>query len=78
MRNNGNADGDVLFVALCKTDDGRRDRYLIRYDPGREAEALRTIGKWAGDPKLSFNWRDAATLSAVVRKQKFGQAEDKS
>jgi hypothetical protein len=39
---------------------------------------LQTLGKYAGDPDLSFSWYDAAVLSQKVRKLKRDRAHDET
>ena len=56
---------DKSFVALIKG----RERYVFIYSDTKEGKAdlLRTFGRFASDPELSFTWYDAAMLSAKVR-----------
>lgn len=54
---------DVNVLALVKG----KERYIYLYDDNQQAEALRTLGRHASDPKLSFSWYDAAVLSRKVR-----------
>lgn len=44
-----------------------RERYVFLFDDESRAETLRTIGRFASDPTLSFTWYDAAKLSQEVR-----------
>lgn len=53
----------VLTVALAKG----QERYVIVFDESETCEAMRTIGRWASNPELSFSWYDAARLSAEIR-----------
>lgn len=43
------------------------ERYIINYDTDSRAEALRTLGRWATNPELSFTWLDAACGSQAIR-----------
>jgi hypothetical protein len=55
---------DLNVLALVKGNE----RYIFLYDDDRRAETLRTLGRFASNPELSFNWFDAAVLSQKVRK----------
>lgn len=54
---------DINVLALVKGSE----RYIFLYDDERRAEALRTLGKFASNPELSFTWYDAAVLSQKIR-----------
>lgn len=54
---------DINVLALVKGSE----RYIFLYDDDRKAETLRTLGRFASDPELSFSWFDAALLSQKVR-----------
>ncbi len=56
--------GDISIVAIVKGEE----RYVFMFDDDTRAETLRTLGRYASDPELSFNWYDAAVLSQKVRK----------
>jgi hypothetical protein len=55
---------DINVLALVKG----RERYIFLYEDHQRAEALRTLGRFASNPELSFTWYDAAVLSQKVRK----------
>ena len=55
---------DVNVVALVKGDE----RYLFLFSDEQKGETLRTLGKYASDPELSFSWYDAAVLCQKVRR----------
>lgn len=55
---------DINVVALVKGEE----RYIFLYDDTQRAETLRTLGRFASDPELSFSWYDAAVLSQKVRR----------
>ena len=38
------------------------------FDEDTRAETLRTLGRYASNPELSFSWYDAAVLSQKIRK----------
>lgn len=54
---------DINVLALVKG----AERYVFLYDDSSRAEALRTLGRFASNPELSFTWYDAAVLSQKVR-----------
>ena len=54
---------DVNVLALVKGGE----RYIFLYDDENRAEALRTLGRFASNPELSFTWYDAAVLSQKIR-----------
>ena len=56
-------EGDIHIMALVKGSE----RYVFAYEHGCETQVLRTLGRWAANPLLSFTWYDAATLSQTVR-----------
>jgi len=54
---------DINVLALVKGSE----RYVFLYDDASRAEALRTLGRYASNPELSFTWYDAAVLSQKIR-----------
>ena len=56
---------DINVLALMKGGE----RYIFLYDDANRAETLRTLGRFASNPELSFTWYDAAVLSQKIRKQ---------
>ena len=44
------------------------ERYVILWNEETRTEALRTLGRWATTPDLSFNWYHAAVASQEIRK----------
>ena len=56
---------DINVVALVKGEE----RYVFLYDETSRAEALRTLGRFASNPDLSFSWYDAAVLSQRIRQE---------
>lgn len=54
---------NVTIVAIAKG----RQRYLFVCDRAGREHVLRTAGKWAADPELSFSWYDAAIVSHKIR-----------
>ncbi len=54
---------DINVLALVKGEE----RYIFLYDDDRRSEALRTLGRFASNPELSFSWYDAAVLSQRIR-----------
>jgi hypothetical protein len=55
---------DINVLALVKGEE----RYIFLFDDENRAEALRTLGRFASNPDLSFTWYDAAVLSQKIRK----------
>jgi hypothetical protein len=56
---------DINVLALVKG----KERYIFLYEDSQRAEALRTLGRHASNPELSFSWYDAAVLSQKIRQQ---------
>jgi hypothetical protein len=54
---------DINVLALVKGSE----RYVFLYDDHNRSETLRTLGRYASNPDLSFTWYDAAVLSQKVR-----------
>jgi hypothetical protein len=46
-----------------------KERYVFLYDDSSRAETLRTLGRYASNPELSFTWYDAAVLSQKIRQE---------
>jgi hypothetical protein len=57
------ASRDINVIALVKG----TERYVFLFDDDSRAEALRTLGRHAANPDLSFSWYDAAVLAQKVR-----------
>ncbi len=56
---------DINVLALVKG----QERYIFLYDDAKRAETLRTFGRYASNPDLSFSWYDAAVLSQKLRRE---------
>ncbi len=56
---------DINVLALVKGSE----RYVFLYDDASKAETLRTLGRFASNPELSFTWYDAAVLSQKIRQE---------
>ena len=56
---------DINVLALVKGEE----RYVFLFDDAHRAEVLRTLGRYASNPELSFSWYDAAVLSQKVRQE---------
>jgi len=54
---------DINVLALVKG----HERYIFLFDDKNRSEALRTLGRYASNPDLSFTWYDAAVLSQKIR-----------
>ncbi|MEQ1903274.1 MAG: hypothetical protein ABL888_03720 [Pirellulaceae bacterium] len=55
--------GDINVLALVKGEE----RYLFLFNDANRAETLRTLGRYASNPELSFTWYDAAVMSQKIR-----------
>ena len=55
---------DINVIALVKGEE----RYVFLFNDETRAETLRTLGRYASNPELSFSWYDAAVLSQKVRR----------
>lgn len=56
---------EINVVALIKG----AERYIFLFNDDSRAEMLRTLGRFASNPELSFSWYDAAVLSQKVRQE---------
>jgi len=65
---------DIKVIALIKGEE----QYVFLYDENHRAETLRTFGRYASNPELSFTWYDAAVLSQKIRQESLQQAREKS
>ena len=54
----------INVIALVKD----AERYIFLYDNQSAQALMQTLGRFAGDPELSFSWYDAAVLSQKVRR----------
>jgi hypothetical protein len=54
---------DINVLALVKGEE----RYIFLFDDAHKSDALRTLGRYASNPELSFTWHDAAVLSQRLR-----------
>jgi len=54
---------DINVLALVKG----VERYIFLYDDEHKSDALKTLGRFASNPELSFSWYDAAVLSQRIR-----------
>lgn len=54
---------DINVLAFVKGEE----RYLFLYKDETRSETLKTLGRFASNPELSFSWYDAAVLSQRVR-----------
>lgn len=57
------ASRDINVIALVKGGE----RYVFLYDDESRDETLRTLGRYAANPDLSFSWYDASVLGQKVR-----------
>ncbi len=56
---------DINVLALVKGEE----RYVFLYNEKHQGETLRTLGRFASNPELSFTWYDAAVLSQKIRQE---------
>ncbi len=56
---------DINVLAMVKG----TERYVFLYNDSNRAETLRTLGRYASNPELSFTWYDAAVLSQKIRRE---------
>lgn len=56
---------DINVIALSRGSE----RFVWLYRNEQLGDVLRSFGKFASDPELSFTWWDAATLSKRARSQ---------
>ena len=54
---------DVNVLALHKGPE----RYVLVFADSCRGEALRMLGRWAGNPELDFTWCDFATLAWWIK-----------
>ncbi len=62
----------INVIALVKD----AERYIFLYDNESAPALMQTLGRFAGDPELSFTWYDAAVLSQKVRRQNRETADE--
>lgn len=54
---------DINMITVIKG----KEKYIFLYEDAQRAEALKTLGRYASNPDLSFSWYDAAVLSQKIR-----------
>lgn len=52
------------------------EKYIFRYENGREDELLDALIEQAKDKRTDFDWFDAAVLSFKLTQSLIGQADD--
>jgi hypothetical protein len=52
------------------------EKFIFRYEAGREAELLDALVEQARDNRTSFDWFDAAVLSFKLTQTLIGHAEE--
>ena len=65
---------DTNMLALVKGSE----RYVFLYTESNRAETLRTLGRFASNPELSFSWYDAAVLSQKIRQESIKATQPQS
>ncbi|MBX3422683.1 MAG: hypothetical protein KF752_14105 [Pirellulaceae bacterium] len=63
---------EINILAMLKGEE----RYIFIFNDNNRIEMLRTLGRYAADPQLSFSWYDAAVMSKKVRELAFAQESD--
>lgn len=53
-----------IYVLVCFREG---ETYVFSFNDDTRTELLRTLGRMAADPELSFSWYDAAILSQKAR-----------
>lgn len=53
-----------------------RQKFIFRYQAGRENELLDALIEQAGDKRMDFDWFDAAVLSFKLAQSLIGQADE--
>jgi hypothetical protein len=53
----------INVLAMIKGEE----KYVFLYNEESRIEMLRTLGRYAADPELSFSWYDAAIMSKKIR-----------
>lgn len=56
---------DVYLTVLVKGSE----KYFFFWTPATRQDALRTLGRFATNPDLSFTWYDAAVLAKKIREE---------
>ena len=64
-KRNGENGEEINVLALVKGEE----RYVFLYKDECRSEVLRTLGRFASNPDLSFTWYDAAVLSQRIRQE---------
>jgi hypothetical protein len=64
----------INVVALVKD----AERYIFLYDNESAPALMQTLGRFAGDPELSFSWYDAAVLSQKIRRMTRETADEQA
>lgn len=57
-------DQEINVLALVKGEE----RYVFIYSDENRSQTMKTLGRYASDPELSFTWFDAAVLSQKMRR----------
>ncbi len=52
------------------------EKFIFRYDKGREDELLDALIEQAKDKRVDFDWFDAAVLSFKLTQSLIGQADE--
>ena len=64
---------ETVAVTLVRFDDpATGECWIVCLDGPHIGHALRTIGRWAADPELSFTWMAAAQMALKIRQHEEG------
>ena len=67
-----NVNQEINVLALVKGEE----RYVFIYSDEKRGETMRTLGRYASNPDLSFSWYDAAVLSQKIRRESIAERLD--
>jgi hypothetical protein len=61
--------GEITVTAVTKKYfDGTQERYVFLFDEKSRTELVQTLGRFARDPDLSFDWPDVLEVFRSMRK----------
>lgn len=53
-----------------------KEIYVFLYPDEQRSECIRTLGRFASNPDLSFSWYDAAKVSQAIKREAKGALRD--
>ena len=57
---------ETVWTVIYQRDDG--EVFILLFDTPCQYKAHQTLGRWASNPDLDFDWYDAARMSERVAK----------